>query len=269
MVSLLQAPVVENQKLSQEYFLLTVRAPQIAQAVLPGQFVMAAASSDFLPYPLLKRALAVYTVGGDNGQPTLLRLLAKIVGDGTQALASLTRHHEIDLIGPLGVGFDLSAARGKRNLAIAGGVGIASVYLLVEELHKAGEEVQLIYGGRSKVDLVGLEDFQRLSIPILLTTEDGSVGLPGRVTEGLHQMMNTVSGVKLSLFTCGPPAMMQAVAEMAHVAAVPCQASLEARMACGFGVCLGCSIQTVHGYRLVCREGPVFSTPDLVWEASD
>ena len=269
MIRLLQAPVVRNQRLGPDHFLLVVRAQEIALRVLPGQFVMAAPTTGSLPHPLLKRALAVYSVSQENGQPNLLHLLVKIVGEGTRALASLTCQERVDLIGPLGNGFDLPKAQGKIHLVIAGGVGIASVYLLVKTLHEVGEEVRLIYGGRSAVDLVGLEDFQKLDIPLVLTTEDGSLGLKGLVTEGLRKAMKTVPGAKLSLFVCGPHAMMQAIAEMALDAGPPCQAALEAHMACGFGVCLGCSVQTVDGYRLVCRDGPVFPAHELAWEEND
>ena len=269
MIRLIQAPVVRNQRLGPDHFLLVVRAQEIAQEVLPGQFVVAAPTTDCLPYPLLKRALAVYSVSQENGQPTLLHLLVKIVGEGTRVLASVTCQDRLDLIGPLGRGFKLPEAQGKTHLVIAGGVGIASVYLLVEALHGAGHEVQLIYGGRSEADLVGLEDFRKLGIPLVLTTEDGSLGLKGLVTQGLRKAMETVPGAELSLFVCGPHAMMQAITEVALSAGAPCQASLEARMACGFGVCLGCSVQTLHGYRLVCRDGPVFPAHELAWEEND
>lgn len=266
----LEAPVVENQRFPGHNYLLAVRAPEIAERTLPGQFVMAAEVGDQpLPYPLLKRALAVYSLREEAGRKSIITLLLKIVGDGTRRLATLQPGDSLSLIGPLGNGFDLVPARNRISFLLAGGIGIASFHLLAEELKKGGEKVHLIFGARSAPDLVGLEDFQEMGIPVFVTTDDGSLGFKGSITEGLKEYMRSFSSQELMLYTCGPRPMMQAVASIARSAGVPCQASVEARMACGFGVCLGCSIKTVSSYRLTCRHGPVFSADEIVWQEEE
>jgi dihydroorotate dehydrogenase electron transfer subunit len=170
------------------------------------------------------------------------------------------------LIGPLGNGFTISPHLGRRHFLIAGGTGIASVLLLAKELLQKGDEVHLLYGGRSREDLIGLEDFEQLGARILVTTDDGSYGLKGLVTDALRQCMEQFEPDDLNFFACGPMAMMQTVAELAQARDIPCQISVEVKMACGFGVCLGCSVKTVQGYRLSCTHGPVFDVAQFLWE---
>lgn len=267
MIHTLEAPVIKNLRFPKHNYLLLIRAPEIARDVLPGQFVMAAAVEDeSLPYPLLKRALAVYSVGREADRESIITLLLKVVGVGTRRLSSLQPGDVINLIGPLGRSFDVSRAEGRINLLVAGGIGIASFYLLAERLLEKGDEVHLIYGGRSAKDLVGLDDFRRLDLPVVATTEDGDLGIKGLVTEGLKTYLEQFQTDRLVIYTCGPNRMMQAVSRLANGLDIPCQISIEARMACGFGVCLGCSVKTIHSYRLACREGPVFEASEFVWE---
>ncbi len=267
MAHLLKAQVIENLRLPRRNYLLAVRAPEIAQATLPGQFVMAAKLEEHpLPYPLLKRALAVYSIRKEKGRKGVITLLLKVVGQGTRRLASLLPNDSLSLIGPLGNGFDLTLATGTAHVLIAGGIGIASMYLLAEQLTKRREQVRLIYGGRTAEDLVGLEDFQRLGIPVFVTTDDGSRGFKGLITQGLEEQLQHFSKDRMSFFCCGSNTMMQAVSAFATRYTIPCQVSVEARMACGFGVCLGCSVKTINSYRLACRDGPVFNSSEFLWE---
>ena len=259
--------MLENQRFPGHNYLLALRVPEIAEKTLPGQFVMAAeVGKGSLPYPLLKRALAVYSIREDSGRKSTVTLLLKVVGEGTRRLATLQPGDSVSLIGPLGNGFDLERARGRISFLVAGGIGIASFYLLAEQLKKWGEEVHVVFGGRSASDLVGLEDFRQLGFPTFVTTDDGSLGLKGLVTDGLSQYIEGFPRDRLIFFTCGPNRMMQAVSSIARSHRIPCQLSVEARMACGFGVCLGCSVKTVSSYRLTCRHGPVFNADEMVWE---
>ncbi len=258
---------MENLRFPQHNYIVAVRAPEIAERTLPGQFVMAAeVGEQTLPYPLLKRALAVYSVWKEEGRKSVITLLLKAIGDGTRRLAALQPGDSVSLIGPLGNGFDSSSAHGKISFLVAGGVGIASVYLLAEDLKQKGQEVHLIYGGRTDQDLVGLKDFQDLNIAVFLTTNDGSAGFKGLITDGLKAYLQKFPSQDLMFYTCGPNAMMKAVSELAAASGIPCQVSVEAKMACGFGVCLGCSVKTIHSYRLACCYGPVFRAEEIVWE---
>ena len=265
MIEVGEARVLQCIAFPRDNYLLSVEAPSIAREVTPGQFVMVALRhKSALPSPLLKRALAVYAVGRNH--PADLQLLIKVVGDGTRQLTQVRPGDWVELIGPLGQGFRLEKGRDKLNVLLAGGIGIASMYMLAEELLSRGETTHLIYGARNAVDLVGLEDFEDLGVEVTVTTDDGSAGIPGRITQGLAQRLQTWPQRQTVFYVCGPNPMMRAVSELASRHQIPCQISVESKMACGFGVCLGCSIKTRHGYRLACTEGPVFDSNIFLWE---
>jgi dihydroorotate dehydrogenase electron transfer subunit len=260
----LQAELIQNRRLPHENYLLTFRASEICREALPGQFVMAAPRThQIVPSPLLKRALAVYSIEDER-----LSILVKAIGEGTLRLALMRPGHSANLIGPLGNGFDLTAARGKTSFLIVGGVGIASVYLLAEKLKQQGDEVHLLYGARTASELVMVEDFQSLDIPVFIATDDGTAGFRGFITAGLGDYLRVRPFSDLNFYTCGPEPMLKAVSAFACVRGIPCQVSVEARMGCGFGVCLGCSVRTRDGYRLACSDGPVFQAGELIWEES-
>jgi dihydroorotate dehydrogenase electron transfer subunit len=263
-----QAPVVGSVGYPGSNHLLALRSREIAAGSRPGQFVMAGLA-DSPSDPLLKRALAVYSLPQENGDGEILTLLIKVVGPGTRQLAAVREGSQVSLIGPLGNGFDTSRARGRVSVLVAGGVGIASVYLLAKKIREAGEEVHLLYGARRARDLVGLEDFQELGIRVEVATEDGSRGVQGLVTQILEPYFSHYSTETLTLYTCGPNPMMQAVSGLATTHGVDCQVSVETPMACGFGVCLGCSVRTVHSYRLACSHGPVFDAREMVWDTAN
>lgn len=264
---MVQAPVVGSVGYPGFNHLLALRSPEIAASSKPGQFVMAGLV-DCPSDPLLKRALAVYSIPRPAGEGGVLTLLIKVVGPGTRQLAALREGDQISLIGPLGNGFDTSSAKGRVSILVAGGVGIASVYLLAEELHEAGEEVHLLYGARRAQDLVGLRDFQDLGVRVQVATEDGSQGVRGLVTQILEPYFRRYPAQSLALYTCGPNPMMRAVSRLASNHGAVCQISVETPMACGFGVCLGCSVRTVRSYRLACTHGPVFDAREVVWDAA-
>jgi dihydroorotate dehydrogenase electron transfer subunit len=265
MIADIEGKIRARESLGRDNFLLTVDAPALAPLILPGQFVMAAAAQAYSqPFPLLRRALAVFSVEGSGREQ--LTLLLKVVGDGTRQLAGLRAGDSIHLVGPLGCGFDCEPARGRRALIVAGGIGIASVYLLAEQLVRQGTDVHLIYGGRTAADLVCLDYFAALPISLLLTTEDGSRGLAGRVTGSLAKYLPGLSPENSVVYACGPNPMMKAVSSQVVHLGVPCQVSVETKMACGFGVCLGCSVKVGDRYRLACTHGPVFEAAGFQWE---
>ena len=265
MIADIEGKVHSNESLGRDHFLLAVEAPALAAVSRPGQFVMAAAAEAYSqPFPLLRRALAVFSIqGSDRDRVTLL---LKIVGDGTRKLAAMKEGDSINLTGPLGCGFDYELARGRQALIVAGGVGIASLYLLAEQLARQQTDVHLLYGGRTAADLVCLDYFEALPISLVLTTEDGSRGLPGRVTGPLGEYLPGLSPENSVVYTCGPNPMMQAVSSQVVPLGVPCQVSVETKMACGFGVCLGCSVKVEDRYRLACTHGPVFEAAEFQWE---
>jgi dihydroorotate dehydrogenase electron transfer subunit len=200
--------------------------------------------------PLLPRPMAVYRADGSR-----LEFRFKRVGRGTELLGRLSAGERIGVVGPLGNGFP-EPDPGSRAILVGGGTGIASLLGLAAQL--AGAEVLL--GGRTRDDILGLEDFEALGCRLALATEDGSSGHRGLVTELLEPRAGD------AVYACGPTPMMRRVADLAEAAGARCFVSLETHMACGFGVCLGCAVPTPAGFRYVCTHGPVFESTTLEWD---
>ena len=235
----------------------------------PGQFVMlspgargAAPRSD----PLLPRPMAVYRTSASNGtgEPEL-EILFKVHGRGTALLADVEEGARVAVVGPLGTPFPDPPA-GARAAIVAGGTGIASVYELAVQLHARGVRTAVLLGARSARDLMGEADFAASGVSLAIATEDGSRGVRGRVTDLLGDAL--AGAQPAALYACGPTPMMAAVARIAEERGVPCWASLENPMACGFGACLGCAAPLRGGgFALVCRDGPVLPAHEVAWES--
>ncbi len=199
--------------------------------------------------PLLPRPMAIYRAEGPR-----LEFRFKPVGRGTRLLGSRSPGTPVGVVGPLGNGF---AAPEGRPLLVGGGTGIAS---LLELASGCGPEGQVLLGGRTREDVLGLEDFEALPVQLSLATLDGSAGYRGLVTDLLKP------GPGDEVFACGPTAMMRRVEEISRQAGARCWVSLETNMACGFGVCLGCAIRSIDGFHYVCTDGPVFDASTLLWD---
>jgi dihydroorotate dehydrogenase electron transfer subunit len=233
----------------------------------PGQFVMlspGARGSAPRCDPLLPRPMAVYRtrVGGGDLR---IEVLFKVHGRGTALLADLEPGDRVGVVGPLGTPFP-DPEPGARAVIAAGGTGIASVYELSVGLRDRGFAVRVLLGARSAGDLMGEADFAASGIDLAVATEDGSRGTRGLVTDLLA---GALSGADAAVvYACGPTPMMAAIARIAAQRELPCYASLENPMACGFGVCLGCAAPLrTGGFALVCRDGPVLPAHEVAWES--
>jgi len=241
---------------------------------------------------LLRRPMSIYDVKADASETrrdfraalstantselALLDFLYKAVGQGTELMATLRLGDEVGLLGPLGHGFFAEdymaeARRSDEVLHVAGGIGIAALLLPARELAQAGVPQQLFFGGRTKADLVGVDEFKPYVGGTILATEDGSCGHRGFVTAPLEQYLSHRAGRRLLVLACGPWAMLEATVTLAERYSQRCLVSMENRMGCALGVCLGCCIR-VHGeghgaYERVCTEGPVFWAEHVVWAA--
>jgi len=275
-------PVTENRALSGNHFLLSVEAPRQAASARPGQFAMLRilGRSDVL----LRRPMSIYDLRGENsdgkrargqGSARIMQFLYKVVGHGTRLMSELKPGDKVGLLGPLGHGFFEEdylprAHEADEILHVAGGIGIAALLLPAKRLAEAGFRQRLFMGGRSKADLVGVEDFKTLVRASLLATEDGSAGYRGFVTRPLEQYLERHSDKKCLLMICGPWAMLRAAVHLAGKYRHPCLVSMENRMGCGLGVCLGCCIRVQgsghEAYQRVCTEGPVFWSDKVVWD---
>jgi dihydroorotate dehydrogenase electron transfer subunit len=231
----------------------------------PGQFLMLSPGrrGRVERYdPLLPRPMAIFRTRR-TGREAAVEVLYKVVGRGTSLLADARPGDEVRLVGPLGRGFP-EPSPDERAILVGGGTGVASLFELARRASERSR-VSVLLGARSAVDLMGRGDFESLDLDLQLATEDGSDGTRGLVTELLEREIQGDGAARV--YACGPTPMMRRAAEIAEAAGLPCLVSLENRMACGFGVCLGCAVpRSGEGYHLVCRDGPVFESGDLGWE---
>ena len=252
---------------SRSYGYLRLRLPQ-TQTIQPGQFAML--KKHGIVEPLLRRAMAYYRTE-DHPDATNVEFIYQILGRGTQAISTLLVGDKVECLGALGNTYDIGAARGKTALLVVGGVGSAAVFMLAEELVKAKIPTKLFIGGASRGDLLGYDDFVALlgKENITCATVDGSEGEKGFVTTPLEKYLQVNDSSVI--YSCGPDAMLHAVAKVAEKFDVPTQVSLEAPMACGFGICVGCAVAVKHEceegfiYKKVCTDGPIFWSKELKW----
>lgn len=256
-----QAKVIKAEHLTHDIVRLTLQAPQIVAAALPGQFVMVRAAEGM--DPLLRRPFSLHQVTSSGW----LQILFKVLGKGTHQLASIEEDGVLDLVGPLGHGFNLE---GKEKFClVGGGMGIAPMYYLAKDLlHKAEpEQILVLLGSRTADELKQLlNDFNGLGVNLRVATDDGSMGHHGFVHELMIEHM--LGDPDWQVCTCGPHPMMQAVVKLCKVNNWKCQVSLETMMACGIGACLGCAIPAADltgDYLHVCKDGPVFAAEEVAW----
>ena len=253
----LDLPVVSNEFLDARHFRLILRHPLLEGELgqmRPGQFVQVQVGES--PSTFLRRPISVNFVDPEHGE---LWLMVQIKGEGTQRLSNLRPGDMLNLLLPLGNGFTMPKKQ-ERVLLIGGGVGVAPMLYFGKLLRDEGIEPVFLLGARSADGLLELDEFSKYG-RVMVTTEDGSVGERGFVTQ------HSILGESFDrLYVCGPKPMMLAVARYARKAGVECEVSLENMMACGVGVCLCCVEKTVRGNVCVCKEGPVFNINQLTWQ---
>ena len=250
--------VKENTLLNDHLCLLKLNLETHLPDIYPGQFVQV--EVDNAKDVFLRRPISVHYVDKKNKE---LWLLVQIVGKGTQKLSELKSGAVLNLVYPLGNTFTIPEASEKKKklLLIGGGVGIAPLLYLGAVLKEKGFDPTFLLGARSANDLNQLDEFKQFG-EVLITTEDGSLGEKGFVTN--HSSL--LSGNADFIYTCGPKAMMVSVARYAKEHNISCEVSLENHMACGIGACLCCVEKTTKGNTCVCTEGPIFNINQLTWQ---
>ena len=267
----IDAAVIGNTRLSEDYCVLALAAPEIAAAARPGQFVMLKTSRGM--DPLLRRPFSIFEVLRDQaGAPRGITILNKRVGKGTGLLYDIEAGARVQTLGPLGMPFEPAAAPTQAWM-IAGGVGLAPFVTLAESLIARGTIPTLFYGARRAADLHCADIFERLGIPIVFSTEDGSRGTRGFITVPLEQQLSALGPSEdARLYVCGPTPMMRAVAGVAAAHGRRCDVSLEQVMGCGMGGCYSCVVPARDGsgaphHTRTCLDGPVFDATQIVWDA--
>jgi len=262
------AVLVAREPLDGPYVVLTVRHAEVARTARAGQFVMIKAGTS--AEPPLRRPFSILTV---DPQTDTFRLFLKTIGSGTRALAALAPGDLAQCLGPLGRPFT-APPPGHEALLVAGGYGIAPFHLFCEELLRGGGRARVFYGGRTAADLQVREPFAAMGVPLVPTTDDGSLGHHGRVTEAVEAYLDARTG-PVALYACGPDPMLHAVARLAARRGLPAQVSLDPWMGCGVGTCLGCVVWMQSAseprphYRCACTEGPVFDAREVVWPGEE
>jgi len=263
----LRADVLSNEEIAPGFRRMRLASAYLAKTAQAGQFVEVKCSGGM--DPLLRRPLGVHRIW-----PGGIEVLYEIVGKGTALLSGIRPGEELDFIGPLGNGFYSSPAS-DINILVAGGIGIAPLVALAEKLaHDRARNIHVFIGAKTKGHVLCEGEIKRSGCKIHVSTEDGRKGEKGLITEPLakfiaaHKFKAYLPAFRrVMVYACGPTGMLKAVWMIAREHGIPCQVSLEERMACGVGVCLGCpvKIKSSGGYKMVCKDGPVFNAEELAW----
>jgi len=242
-------PVVRREQLSQTVYALHLRSAYIASVIKPGQFINIKVQSG--AFPLLRRPFSVA-----YKQKDIITIIFDIVGEGTRILSDKKPGDIVDVLGPLGRSFTVPG-RGSTAVLVAGGLGMAPMPILTQELQNNGvTSIETFLGARSKNYLV---DYNLVNVHY--ATDDNSKGFHGTVVSLVDTWLQNNKDVSVRVYSCGPNPMLRALQETLSVRSIQGQVSLECVMACGIGICQGCPVESMNStnkYRLVCRDGPVF-----------
>jgi len=236
--------IIENTFIAKNTYKLLLRGPTLEEQH-PGRFV-----NILLPGLFLRRPLSVC-----DSDPGSLLLVYKTVGRGTEQLSALSPGETLDVLTDLGNGYDLSPS-GESPLLLGGGAGVPPLYLLARRLRLSGRKVTAVLGFNTAAEAFGADAFRALGCDVTVTTADGSLGRRGFVTDAMPPDYTY-------FYACGPEPMLRAVHRLTRTSG---QFSLEERMGCGFGACMGCTCRTPAGPKRICREGPVLEKEEILWE---
>ena len=253
-------PVIDQIEITKHIFRITIQSKEIARECRPGQFVQVRVNDGI--DPLLRRPFSIHRVQRDKES---LDLFYKVVGRGTQLMQLLKKGDVIDLIGPLGNGFLINRDF-QQAIIIAGGMGSAPMFFLIDELLNAGKKIILFWGVKDKSEVYNLPELKKNNMEIHISTENGSMGYKGIITDifksSLH-LFNKPNSMKG--FVCGPKGMIRSLQSVVGETPFQWQVSMEEKMACSMGVCMGCGIKIKSGiHKMVCSDGPVFDLSEVV-----
>jgi dihydroorotate dehydrogenase electron transfer subunit len=267
--------VLSHKKYGEHFHSLTIVVPEIGEAVKPGQFVNIKCGED--RSHILRRPFSVYRVHKRGGWASTVEIVFDLRGPGTEHLSQLRTHSIVDVIGPAGKGFTIPKSR-AHCLLVGGGIGAAPLFFLADELRNEGHRVDIILGARNTGLLLNPIEARRVASVCRLTTDDGSMGDEGLVTDVLYETMEKCKTEVV--FACGPHPMLAAVSRICTDQDIPVQAAVEELMACGYGVCMTCVMplqrqpekdedpEDAIVYARSCTEGPVFNGAKVVWNGA-
>jgi len=257
----MKGKVVNNLMLNDKYYLMEIESEEFVSKAKPGHFMMVKAQQyDYLYDPLLRRPFGVCDI--ERGR---FKILYVLIGKGTNLLSQVKVGSYIEFSEPLGNTFNFNNE--KTVALVGGGVGIAPLLFLAKYLYNQDVLVDLYYGGKTEDDILLIDEFKKYCQHIEVTTENGKVGKKGIVTLPLSENIKKYG----KIYACGPKRMLQATSELAIEHNIPLEVSLDERMACGMGACLGCLVYVKNDkgeieQKRCCVEGPVFDGARIVWE---
>jgi dihydroorotate dehydrogenase electron transfer subunit len=244
--------VLDHREVVPQHFKLTLSSAYISSHGSPGQFVNVKVNEG--TDPLLRRPFSIHRVAKDK-----FELLYEVVGKGTDLLSKTSVGSELDVLGPLGNGFKIDK-KIETAILVGGGMGVAPLLYLAEKIK--AKDLYILIGAKTRKRVLAEKEFKKITDQIIITTDDGSYGNKGLVSDALIAELGDKTA---TIFACGPNPMLEAVSEIAFQKKCDCQVSMEQKMACGIGTCLGCVIKTKSGYKKVCDDGPVFNGNDITW----
>lgn len=275
----LTAKIISNVEVANAYFQMALECPEIAAIAKPGQFIHLLI--DRRCDPLLRRPFTIYTAKDGN-----IEILFQVIGRGTRLLSQKYPGEEVTVMGPLGNSFQILDGL-KTAILVGGGVGVASLMILAEQLKEMGKRAMILIGAQSSSRILCVDEFREIGAEVSVSTDDGSCGHQGFVTDLLVNILAHPTKYRLHrkdygsdiisqkfpnciIYACGPDGMLKTVTKIAAEFRIPAQVTLENRMACGLGACLGCvlKMQTAPDefeYKRVCVDGPVFDAQQIVW----
>ncbi len=255
------AKIISQKELKKGCFRMRLKAPYIAKKAGPGQFLHIRCDSS--TNPLLRRPISIHRIGAGH-----LEILYNVVGKGTKILSQKREGDKIDIIGPLGNGFKIHKNSKSLKMLVAGGMGVAPLLGLAEELSRATKKKFIvILGAKTQNHILCEKEFKKLGGEVHIATEDGSRGKKALATDLIEEVVNSkkYERQEICIYAAGPMPMIKALCKLMKGCSVESQASLEERMACGLGACLGCVIDTQSGYKRVCKDGPVFDMCEVIY----
>jgi dihydroorotate dehydrogenase electron transfer subunit len=255
--------IIRNEKLSEDLFKIVFRSKGLASGLRPGNFVHIRVSQEM--DPLFRRAMSIYSSENDT-----FSVLFRAMGKGTGLLSKTREGDTVDILGPLGNSFDLPE-EDETVILVAGGTGVPPLHFLAHWLLSNcgfdGQQILFLCGISSADDLPLAEAVKHLGIQMRTSSDDGSVGFRGYVSELLKIEVSSYNIKKLRLYTCGPAPMLREISKICADQGIRCQVSLEGHMPCGIGTCLGCVVQSTRGrdeFDRICKEGPVFDSNEVL-----
>lgn len=250
----IQSKIEEHVRLNDDMWKLSFISQEISSDAVPGQFVHMCIPDRQEPF--LRRPFSISSVDRATNK---VNLIYKVVGKGTKIFSKLEAGDKIDCMGPMGFGYNIT---GEKNIIVGGGMGIAPLVFLADELKTKPINTHVLIGARNKAEMFWAEYFSADNLKVDISTDDGSMGRKGFVTEALLEVLEKESCDQI--YACGPEPLLKAVAKIAQSRNIPCQVSLEKHMACAVGACLSCAFETTSGIRKkVCTDGPVFDSLEV------